>query len=187
LKPLLHALAERRRREPGARPLRLVVCGGGSLGPFERMARRLGVAGDVRFLGFYPDIRACYWSCDFLVAPTYYDPCSLVVFEALACGLPVITTACNGAGELMTEGRDGFVISSPDAVEELLAAFGHMARDAERAAMSVHAARLGREQSMERHVGRMVRVFEEVAASRRRRGPRLGRPVAKGMPTRFPS
>ena len=45
--------------------------------------------------------------------PTYYDPCSLVVLEALACGLPVITTAQNGASELLTDGVDGYVLTAP--------------------------------------------------------------------------
>jgi UDP-glucose:(heptosyl)LPS alpha-1,3-glucosyltransferase len=162
-------------RGPGARPIKLVVCGGGAAGPFRRLAARLGVERQILWLGFYPDIRACYWSCDFFASPTYYDPCSLVVLEALACGLPVITTACNGASELMADGREGFVITAPEAIGELTAALGHMADDARRAAMSIHASALGREQSMDRHVGRLVKVFEEVAASKARRVPHFAR------------
>jgi UDP-glucose:(heptosyl)LPS alpha-1,3-glucosyltransferase len=175
LEPLLHALALRRRRDPAGRPVHLVVCGGGALGPFRRLTRRLGLEATVHLVGFHPDIRACYWSCDFFVSPTYYDPCSLVVFEALACGLPVITTACNGAGDVMTDGREGYVVTAPDALGELVAAIDHMTVDVDRARMSAHAAELGREQSMDRHVARLVKVFEEVAASRSRRGPHLGR------------
>ncbi len=113
LSPLMHALADRQRRRRGQRPLKLMVCGGGKLAPFRRLARRLGIEDGVKLIGFYDDIRACYHACDFFVSPTYYDPCSLVVFEALACGLPVITTACNGAGELITDGREGYVVSAP--------------------------------------------------------------------------
>ncbi len=138
------------------------------------MANRLGLSERVRLLGFYPDVRACYWASDFFVSPTYYDPCSLVVFEALACGLPVITTACNGAGELIADGREGYVITAPDALGELTSALDHMADDTERASMSAHALRLGREQSMDRHVARLVKVFEEAAASKTRRGPHFG-------------
>lgn len=175
LKPLLHALAERKRRRPDARTITLVVCGGGSVGPFQRTARRLGIDGSVRFLGFFEDVRACYWSCDFFISPTYYDPCSLVVFEALSCGLPVITTSCNGAGELIEDGRDGYVVTEPDAIGELCAALDHMADDLERARLSARAAVLGREQSMDHHVARLVKVFEEAAASKSRRGPHSAR------------
>jgi UDP-glucose:(heptosyl)LPS alpha-1,3-glucosyltransferase len=182
LPPLFHALAARKHRRPDARPIKLVVCGGGSVGPFQRMARRLGIEESVHLLGYYPDVRTCYWASDFFVSPTYYDPCSLVVFEALTCGLPVITTACNGAGELMTDGQEGYVVTEPDALGELTAALDRMADDAERMRMSGHAERLGREQSLDRHVTRLVKVFEEVAATKSRRGPHLGRTGA-GAPS----
>ncbi|GAC1451516.1 MAG: glycosyltransferase family 4 protein [Isosphaeraceae bacterium] len=183
LKPLLHALAERRRSHPGGRPVKVVVCGGGSDGPFRRMAKRLGLEESVLFLGYYPEIRDCYRSCDFFVSPTYYDPCSLVVFEALACGLPVITTACNGASELMTDGVEGYVLTSPDAIHELSTAIDHLADDAARATMAVRAAELGREQSLDLHVARLVKVFESVAAAKSRRGPHLAR-AGKGWVAR---
>jgi len=175
LKPLLAALGDRARR-PGVRPVTLLVCGGGRVGPFRRLARRLGVADRVHFLGRHPDVRECYWSSDFFASPTYYDPCSLVVFEALACGLPVITTACNGAGELITDGREGYVITAPGAAGELATALDRLADDDRRRAMSAAALALGRGQSMDRHVARLVGLFEEVAAADRRRGPH--RPTA---------
>ena len=109
------ALARRARRDPSGRPIHLVACGGGDVAPYRALADRLGLTKTVHLAGFQPDIRPPFWASDFFVLPTYYDPCSLVVFEALACGLPVITTACNGAGELITEGREGFVVPHPDA------------------------------------------------------------------------
>ena len=166
LEPLLRALAARNDRRPDARPIRLLVCGGGTIGPFRRLADRLGLGAGVVFAGFYPDIRACYWASDFFVQPTYYDPCSLVVLEALACGLPVITTSCNGAGELMTDGREGYILTAPDALGELAGALDRMTDDPARLAMSGHALTLGREQSLNRHVARLVKVFEEVAAAK---------------------
>jgi UDP-glucose:(heptosyl)LPS alpha-1,3-glucosyltransferase len=171
LKPLLRALAERMRRDPSARPIHLLVCGRGRVAPFRRMAARLELKDTVHWLGFEPDIRSCFWASDFFVLPTYYDPCSLVVFEALACGLPVITTACNGAGELITDAREGFVITEPEAVGDLAQALDRMAGDECRARMSANAARLGREQSFENHVAKLTKVFAEVAAAKARRGP----------------
>ena len=167
LAPLLHALAHRMRRDPGGRPVHLVACGGRDVERYRALAADLGLSATVHLAGFQPDIRPPFWASDFFVLPTYYDPCSLVVFEALACGLPVITTACNGAGEVITEGREGFVIQTPDARAHLADAIDRMADDRDRAAMSARAATLGREQSLDRHVAGLVEVFERVAESRR--------------------
>lgn len=173
LKPLLTALAERTKRHPQGRPIHLLVCGGGKIAPFRRLADRLGLGNEIHWIGFVPDIRSCYWSSDFFVQPTFYDPCSLVVFEALACGLPVITTACNGAGEVMTNGQEGYILTAPDAIEELITALEHLTDDDLRLAMSVRARELGLAQSFDNHVARLIRVFEDVAASKPRRGPHL--------------
>ncbi|WZO97936.1 glycosyltransferase family 4 protein [Isosphaeraceae bacterium EP7] len=167
LKPLMEALALRKRRDPAGRPMTLLVCGGGTIAPFRAMAEKLGLADSVRLVGFVDDIRAAFHAADFFTLPSYYDPCSLVVFEALSCGLPVITTGCNGAGEVLTEGREGFVINTPEAVAHLADALDGMVDDHRRAAMSEAALRLGREQSIGRHVSRLIEVFESVAADRR--------------------
>ncbi len=171
LKPLLMGLGARRRRDRAARPVHLLVCGGGNSAPYLRLARSLGIQDSVHFLGFYPDVRECYWSSDFFVQPTYYDPCSLVVLEALACGLPVITTEQNGAGELMTNDREGYVLTSPDAESELIAALDGMAHDAKRSAMSTEARRLGRQMTFDDHVAKLVTIFQEVARNKSARVP----------------
>jgi UDP-glucose:(heptosyl)LPS alpha-1,3-glucosyltransferase len=179
LGPLLRALAARMWRDPSARPIHLLVVGGGATARYRRMAARLGLADVVHLVGFVPDVRACYWASDFFAQPTYYDPCSLVVLEALACGLPVITTACNGAGELMTDGREGFILTAPDALGELARALDRMADDPTRRTMSAHAERLGLEQTLDVHVARLIKVFEEVAATKARRGPHVLRPASR--------
>jgi UDP-glucose:(heptosyl)LPS alpha-1,3-glucosyltransferase len=171
LKPLLAALGARRARDRNGRPIHLVVSGNGERGPYHRLAQRLGLVETVHFVGFHPDIQSCYWSSDFFVQPTYYDPCSLVVLEALACGLPVITTGQNGAGELMTDGREGFILSAPDAQGELNRALDRMANVDARRAMSIEAWRLGQEQTFDLHVSRLTAIFEDVAASKSARLP----------------
>ena len=180
LRPLLHGLRHRLDRDPKARPIHLIACGGGKPRAFRSLARALGLGGMVHFLGFRPDIRPCFHASDFFASPTYYDPCSLVVFEALACGLPVITTACNGAGEAITQGREGFVIPRPDALDHLADALDRMTDTPARRLMGEHARALGREQSMDRHVARLVAVLEEVAAARVAARPKPRRPVAAG-------
>ena len=183
LRPLLEALGARRQRNRTARAIHLVVCGSGNPGPFRRLASRLGLNDTIHFLGFYPDVEACYWSTDFFVQPTYYDPCSLVVLEALACGLPVITTAQNGASELMIDGGEGYVLTAPDAREELIAALDHMVEDTARHAMSARALRLGQVQTFDVHVARLIAVFQDVAAAGSRRSPHSRGRGSKGRDT----
>jgi UDP-glucose:(heptosyl)LPS alpha-1,3-glucosyltransferase len=163
LKPLLQALRLRSALKANARPIHLLVCGGGKLAPFRNVVKRLGLEDTVHLVGFLPEVADGFWASDFFVLPTYYDPCSLVVFEALACGLPVITTACNGAGELINEGREGFVIERPDALDALADRLEQMTDDAARRAMSANAVALGQAQSFDRHVTRLLELCEEVA------------------------
>ncbi len=182
LAPLLHALAiHAARADAGRMPaFRLAVCGSGRPGAFERLATRLGIANRVAFLGFRPDVRPCFAGADAFVLPSYYDPCSLVVFEALAAGLPVVTTACNGAGELIGEGREGYVVPSPDDIEGLAAALDRLAEPGRRESMAESAARLGREQTMDRHVSKILDVCREAAGERARAGGPL-RPARRGV------
>jgi UDP-glucose:(heptosyl)LPS alpha-1,3-glucosyltransferase len=128
LEPLLEAFAPVARRLPHAR---LVVSGSSRDGRFRRQAARLGLRDRVLFLGFVDDVRECFAGCDLFAFPTFYDPCSLVVLEAMNAGLPVITTRQNGAGELLTEGVDGFVIDRPWDLEQLSDRMQRIAGDAQ--------------------------------------------------------
>ncbi len=177
LRPLITALGRRRRQDPSGRRIHLLVCGNGDTAPYIRLANRLGLRDEVHFLGFYPDVRETYWSSDFFAQPTYYDPCSLVVLEALACGLPVITTEQNGAGELMVDGKQGFILTSAGAESELINALDKMTDDRTSArAMSGEARRLGRDQTFDLHVeARLVAVFGEAARGKKGRVPHSGK------------
>lgn len=172
LRPLIEAMGARMKREPASRPIHLIVTGGGDAGPFRRLAARRGVGPFVHFVGYQDDVRDCYQASDFFAQPTYYDPCSLVVLEALASGLPVITTMQNGASELLTDGREGWILTAPDAQNELATALDAMARDETRAAMAARAKELGSNQTMEAYTARLIAIFEEAAAARSRRGGR---------------
>ncbi|MBI4755339.1 MAG: glycosyltransferase family 4 protein [Betaproteobacteria bacterium] len=81
---------------------------------YRRLAARLGVAGRAHFAGPQPDPRPYYGAADAFILPTLYEPFSNAVLEALASGLPVITSARSGAAELITPGRNGFVCDALD-------------------------------------------------------------------------
>jgi UDP-glucose:(heptosyl)LPS alpha-1,3-glucosyltransferase len=163
LGPLLKAIAHVSRD----RKVRLAVVGGQRFGRYEALARRLGVADRVNFLGFRPDPRDAYFAADFLVHPTFYDPCSLVVLEALACGLPVITSGYNGARELFTEPEEGLVIRDPHDTAALGKAITDMSDPRTLPARKLAAATAGRRWTFEDHYRRLLAVFEEVVTRKR--------------------
>jgi UDP-glucose:(heptosyl)LPS alpha-1,3-glucosyltransferase len=144
---------------PREKPAKVVVVGHPN---FARYARRLGIAGRVVFLGHRGDPRDCYFAADYLVHPTFYDPCSLVALEALACGLPVVTTRYNGAAELLSPPVDGLVIDDPHDTRSLAAAMSRMLdrgylRDASAAARVT-----GTRWTFEQHYRALIDVFGEV-------------------------
>lgn len=67
----------------------------------QALARKLGLAARVHFVGPQQDVRPWYGMADVLALPTLYDPFPNVVLEALACGLPVMTTPTSGAAEIL--------------------------------------------------------------------------------------
>jgi UDP-glucose:(heptosyl)LPS alpha-1,3-glucosyltransferase len=106
------------------RTSRLLVLGKGDTRPYERLADELGVAGRVAWLGPRPDIERWYAAADAVVLPTRYEPFGNVHLEALASGVPVVTTTRAGGAEVV--GRDsGDVVEpgDPGAVAAALARF----------------------------------------------------------------
>jgi UDP-glucose:(heptosyl)LPS alpha-1,3-glucosyltransferase len=102
----------------------LVVAGRDRPGPFLRAAARLRTLERTHIAGPVSDPRGLYAGADALVLPTYYDPCSLAVLEAMACGTPVVTTRENGASELIEDGVSGFSVERPQDARAISAALG---------------------------------------------------------------
>lgn len=116
---LLDAFARVAGQMPRAR---LLVAGYDSALPrYERIAARLGIAQRVRFLGGRRDAEVCYAAADLYVLPTLYDPFANSTLEALAAGLPVITTTANGAHEILTAGETGAVLRPEDGAAAMAA------------------------------------------------------------------
>lgn len=94
---------------------RLLVIGKDRHEPrYRATAQRLGLGGRVRFLGPQQDVERYYGAVDGVLLPTLYDPFPNVVIEAMACGLPVVTSSKSGSVDIIESGRNGLVCDALD-------------------------------------------------------------------------
>ena len=86
---------------------------------FKNLIKKLNLEKRVILIGKCKEPIKFYQSADIFVLPTIYDPFSNACLEALACGLPVITTNANGCAEIIKDAKNGFVLHLPLNMEEL--------------------------------------------------------------------
>ncbi len=84
------------------------------LARFQMFADQLGLSDRVAFVGGVADVAPFYAAADVFVLPTLYDPLPNACLEAMACGLPIVTSAGSGAAELISHGVEGFVVDALD-------------------------------------------------------------------------
>jgi UDP-glucose:(heptosyl)LPS alpha-1,3-glucosyltransferase len=143
-------------------PFRLFVVGKGRSAALERRAERLGIARQVVFTGPVRDVERFYLGCDLFVFPTLYDPFSNATLEAMACGLPVVTSRFNGVAELIVEGESGMVLRDPLDPEEIVRCITRLNDAALRRAIGLQAQLAVRELTMVRNTRESLVVVEEV-------------------------
>src|SRR6266550_4591119 len=97
----------------GDRKLRLLVAGHGNAALYKTKRLRFWHDEPVQFLGEVADMLRVYAAADIFILPTIYDPFSNACLEALACGLPVITTRSNGFSEIIEDGIHGSIVDNP--------------------------------------------------------------------------
>lgn len=102
-----------------ASPLRLLVVGNDSTEPFRARALHLGVLGRCRWELSSPDVLDFYSAADAYVSPSREDSFGLPVAEAMACGLPVITSVFAGVSDYIDDGVDGYVLRKPSDAQAL--------------------------------------------------------------------
>ncbi len=128
---------------------------------------------NVRFLGPVNDVASLFAASDILVLPTWYDPFSNACLEALAAGLPVITTNANGFSEIIERGVHGDIISPGDvpSLAELLESWRVPGRCADARESCV---RLASEFSMGKNARETLNVLQSVCAARSDLGTAIG-------------
>ncbi len=121
LDTVLHALVK-------VPELHLAVVGGTQDSPYPAMAKALNISERVHFLGYRHDMPQIHRTSDLFVFPSRYEPFGLVVIEAMASGLPVITSTTTGAADLLNSDC-GIVLDNCNDVEALGDALGLLNSD----------------------------------------------------------
>lgn len=144
-------------------PLKVLVAGGDHPAPYEIALARLGLTGRVRFAQPSADVVQFYAAADAYVGPSLHDSFALPPAEAMACGLPVITSASNGGSEMITDAADGFVLQDPKDVDTLAGMIRRLASCPDlRLRLGENAARTAQQYRWERNARQTQELLEAV-------------------------
>jgi L-malate glycosyltransferase len=150
-------------------PLRFVSVG---QGPLEDETRRrladLGLGDRVLLLGYRPDAARVMAAFDIFTLTSRHEGLPVSLMEALALGLPVVSTAVGGVPQAVDDGTEGLLVP-PDDARALADAYVELARSPQRRqAMGAAAARRSHDFDVRRAERRLEEIYREVVASKRR-------------------
>ena len=135
--------------------IRLLVAGRGDGHRYER--------DQVEFLGEVSDVRPVYAASDIFILPTIYDPFSNASLEALASGLPVITTRANGFSEIIENRIHGSIVDRADNLTDLVRALEDWSDPTRRAAARPSIRQRASQYDISRNVERTLEILVQVA------------------------
>ncbi|OHB48398.1 MAG: hypothetical protein A2Y10_09765 [Planctomycetes bacterium GWF2_41_51] len=165
--PLVNAIAALKDKLT-KRPAYLIVAGRGKVNRYKRIAAKAGVQDRVIFMGQPGNIQNLLTISHVAVLPTYYDPASRFILEALADGKPVITTKFNGASDLFTPDRHGKVFDSPDNIEALTEAmrFFCVTENIDAAKKAIEEDDIKSKVSIHSHCEKLLKLYSDIIKNR---------------------
>jgi UDP-glucose:(heptosyl)LPS alpha-1,3-glucosyltransferase len=140
---------------------RLVIVGQELVEGYHRHASLRDVGPEVIFVPPTENIFQWYAAADVCLLLSWYDPCSRVVLEATRCSIPSITTAFNGASEVLRRGA-GLVVPSPRSQAEIVAAMEELADSARRPPFVAACRQAADGLSMSRHVDELLQAYARI-------------------------
>ena len=143
--------------------MRLLVAGRGNEMLYKTKRLRFWREEPVQFLGEVADIVRVYAAADIFILPTIYDPFSNACLEALACGLPIITTRSNGFSEIIENSVHGSIVDHADDLIGLRDAIRFWTDPSRRAASRSANVRLASQFDILKNVERTLEILTRVA------------------------
>jgi UDP-glucose:(heptosyl)LPS alpha-1,3-glucosyltransferase len=140
----------------------LIVAGRDGIREYREQARRVGGERNVLFLGPTQRAKELYATSDLFALPTIYDPFSNACLEAMASGVPVLTTPTNGVAELIEDGKNGFVVRDPLDAAEIGRRILDFSLSSDRPLMGERARQAVLSLDWDSVLTRMLRIYEEI-------------------------
>jgi glycosyltransferase involved in cell wall biosynthesis len=163
---LLDAAARVLPRRPDARFL--IVGDGDQMEPLRRQARALGIAPSVLFAGHRTDVPALLGALDVFCISSTYEGTPLALFEAMAAGKAIVSTAVDGCREVLEDGATGLLVPPRDP-EALAAALLRALDDsALRASLAKRAREASARYDIAACVAQMQDLYDEILAEKAR-------------------
>jgi UDP-glucose:(heptosyl)LPS alpha-1,3-glucosyltransferase len=146
----------------------LIVAGNGRVRKYRRLAKKFDVHRKIVFLGPVRYIQNALSITDVAVLPTFYDPSSRYILEAIAAGKPVITTEFNGAADLFVNDRHGKIIDCAENIPALAQAISYFTdtNNIRKASQAIVADNLEEKVSISRVAEQLIPVYESILEKR---------------------
>lgn len=148
---------------PKSASFRLLAVGRGDIPRYRQIADEAGVADRVVLSGPQRGVENIFGAADVFAFPTFYEPFGNVITEAMASGLPVVTTRRAGAAELIEHGESGMLVEDPRNAAEIARAVEPFLGDAAlRTRMGALAREVAREYTWERVARETEALYESI-------------------------
>jgi len=140
----------------------VLVAGQDNPAPYRAAIELHHLNGRVRFLPPRPDVEFFYGAADAYVGPSLEDAFAQPPAEAMASGLPVITSRKNGGAEIISHGWDGLILQEPEDVRTLAEWIRKLVDDSDfRSSLAANAAHTAQKFTWENNAAEMKALFEQ--------------------------
>ena len=155
--------------QPTERQSYLIIAGNDKTHKYRHMAKKLNINKKILFLGTIRNIQNALSIVDVAALPTFYDPSSRYILEAIAMGKPVITTKFNGATDLFVNNRHGKVIDRPENINALADAINYFTNtnNIQKASEAIAADKIKEQISIRRVAKQLISLYDKILQKRR--------------------
>lgn len=142
--------------------IKLFVIGRDDPRPYKKLAAKLGIYEKIVFTGFVSDIHEYYVASDIFVLPSLYEPIGLVLLEAMAYSLPVITSKIAGPAELIEGENKSILLNNPTDPKEIAEKINYIIENNLYERMGRNARKIVEKYSFNKITNKIIEVYQSL-------------------------